>query len=347
MTASTGPVGDFSMTASAVRKTRDGLINGTWTDAWSYYLATQYRLSDRNRVELYAVGAPQRHGQRLYKLNIGTFSRDFARSLLDYDQKALDDPRYGFVNEAGLDWSPNVSGVNPSYNGRQFASTGPGSGVFSRFDRSFINERENYFHKPQVNLNWYSQLGSALTAHTVAYYSGGNGGGTGTYGSLRWDYTYKQRFPDWNATIERNSGSNFGSFGILRNSVNNQSTYGLITRLQKEFAADLTTELGVDWRTATIEHYREVRDLLGGTYYNDCFRGCSSEFWNEDAGDGQRRLGTRSTTTTKMTSTGSASICRRRSPHPPVPSTGWSDGPATPTTLPTSSRRAMEPSTSS
>ncbi len=282
MTASTGPIGKFALTASGVRKTGDGLIDGTWTDAWSYYVASQYRLSDDNRLELYAVGAPQRHGQNLYKLNLATLDREFAASLDDYDRGGLD----RFSTEAGRYWSPNVGGVSPSYTGRQFNSTGPGAGVSSRHSRDFINERENYFHKPQVNVNWYSYLGNGLTMNTVAYYSGGNGGGTGTYGSLRWDYTYGQRFADWDATIERNRGNDNGaSSGILRNSVNNQDTWGAIAKLQKEFAGGLTTEIGVDWRTATIEHYREVRDLLGGSYYNDCFRGCSSDFWSEAEGD--------------------------------------------------------------
>ena len=282
MTASTGPIGDFSMTASGIRKTGDGLVDGVWTDAWAFYLASQYKLGDNNRIEFYALGAPQRHGQRLYKLNIATIDREFAASLDDYDPAGLD----RFANEAGRFWNPNVAGVDPSYNGRQFNSTGPGAGVSSRFDSNFLNERENYFYKPQVNMNWYSYLGDGLTANTVAYYSGGNGGGTGTYGSMRWDYTYGQRYADWNATIERNRGSdNGGSFGILRNSVNNQDTWGVISSLQKEFGSGLNTVLGIDWRTATIEHYREVRDLLGGEFYNDCFRGCSSDFWTEEQGD--------------------------------------------------------------
>ena len=286
LTAATGPVGDFSMSASAVRTTADGIIDGVWQDAWSFYAAAQYRFSDRNRLEFYALGAPQRHGQRSYRLNIATLDREFAASLSDYDPAALDQ----FANEAGRYWSPNVAGVDPSYNGRQYNSTGPGSGVSSRFDRNFLNERENYFHKPQVNLNWYSYLGSGLTANTVAYYSGGSGGGTGTYGSLRWDNTYNQRVADWNATIARNRGTDSGgSFGILRNSVNNQATWGAIAKLQKDFDNGLVANVGVDWRTATIEHYREVRDLLGGAFYNDCFRGCSSDFWSE--AQGNRGLG--------------------------------------------------------
>ena len=285
----------FAVTGSVVRKTGDGMFRGftgtgdetssTWTDAWSYYLATSYQVNARNRLEFYAVGAPQRHGQNLYKLNIGTIDPDFARSLDDYDNAALADFPAG-----GRRGSPNVGPVSPSYTAQQFASTGPdGGGLFARHDANFINERENYFHKPQVNLNWYSYFGSGLTLTTVGYYSGGNGGGTGTYGSLGWDYTYGQRFPDWDKTIARNVANGDGSRGILRNSVNNQTTLGVISKLRKDFQSGFTGEIGVDWRTANIEHYREVRDLLGGAYYNDCSRGCSSDFWTGN--DGQRGLG--------------------------------------------------------
>lgn len=283
----------FAVTASVVRKTGSGVFRGftngdaTWTDAWSYYLATSYQINARNRLEFYAVGAPQRHGQNLYKLNIGTIDQDFARSLDDYDPAALGK----FAVEGGRRGSPNVGPVSSSYTAQQFASTGPdGGGLFDRHDPNFINERENYFHKPQVNLNWYSYFGNGLTLTTVSYYSGGNGGGTGTYGSLGWDYTYTQRFADWDATIARNVANGAGgSRGILRNSVNNQWTIGAISKLRKDFQSGFTGEIGVDWRTANIEHYREVRDLLGGSFYDDCGRGCSSDFWSGN--DGQRGLG--------------------------------------------------------
>lgn len=173
---------------SVVRKTADGIIGGgtggnsVWTDEWGYYFASSLQLNPNNRLELYAVGAPQRHGQNLYKLNIGQLSQDFARGLSDYDPLALAE-----FPEAGRKWGPNVNLVSSSYTGKQFTSSGPGSGTFDRHDSGFLNERENYFHKPQINLNWYASFGGGLSLSTVAYYSGGRGGGTGTYGSLRWD----------------------------------------------------------------------------------------------------------------------------------------------------------------
>ncbi len=289
----------FAFSGAIVRKTGDGIYGGgrfatnafggdaAWTDAWAYYVAGSFQINPTNRLELYAVGAPQRHGQNLYKLNIGTLSHNFARGLKTYDPAALE--KY---EEAGLEWSPNVNRVNPSYRGKQYTSSGPGgSGKFSRYAQNYINERENYFHKPQVNLNWYSYFGNNLTLSTVAYYSGGNGGGTGTYGSssrASWNYQYTQRVPDWDGTIQKNidRGSD-GSGYILRNSVNNQWTIGAISKLRKDFEGGLTAEVGLDWRTAEIDHYREVRDLLGGEFYIETYD--PSDFWG--AGEEVRRLG--------------------------------------------------------
>ena len=66
----------LALSGTIVRKTGDGIIDGTWTDAWAYYLGASYAVSDKQRFELYAIGAPQRHGQNLYKQNIATYSQE-------------------------------------------------------------------------------------------------------------------------------------------------------------------------------------------------------------------------------------------------------------------------------
>ena len=47
-----------------------------------------------------------------------------------------------------------------------------------------------------------------------AYWSGGMGGGTGTYGSLEWDYSNVQRVVNYDATIFENDSLGASS-GIL------------------------------------------------------------------------------------------------------------------------------------
>ena len=53
-----------------------------------------------------------------------------------------------------------------------------------RYSSDFLNERENFFHKPLVNLNHFYDINDDIRLSSVAYWSGGSGGGTGTYGSV-------------------------------------------------------------------------------------------------------------------------------------------------------------------
>mgnify|MGYP005839680815 CR=1 FL=1 len=285
----TGLINDkYALSAGLVRKIGDGYVDKTWIDAWAYYFGASYNLNANNRLEFYALGAPQRHGQNLYKQNIGVYSHEYANDLTDYDPDALNDYPEA---ESGLRYNQNWGPVNPSYNGDQ-AWNGK---TTDRYSQGFINERENFYHKPQVNLNWYTKLSEKLRASTILYYSGGTGGGTGTYGSLfRRDANGKlgdddHRFYfgpspwqwDWDATISMNEGGagyyiidqdsiykeDGQSIGILRNSRNNQWTIGAISKAYYEVSNSLKLTVGLDWRTAEIEHYREVRDLLGGEYW--------------------------------------------------------------------------------
>ncbi len=277
LSANTGLIdGKWAVSTTIVRKIGDGLIDKTWTDAWAYYFGAAYNVNDNNRLEFYALGAPQRHGQNLYKQNIAAYSHDYAKEL-GYSQAALDkfpEAKSGrFYNE---NWGP----VSSSYKGKVAYNDnlwfGSKTGLNERYDPSFINERENFFHKPIINFNWYSQLSKSASLYSTLYWSGGTGGGTGTLGKMKYNYNVgiesPSRFVAWDATIDANranldSDGKASSKGILRNSRNDQWTYGLISKLFYKVSKNFKTSFGVDWRTAEIDHYREVRDLLGGDYY--------------------------------------------------------------------------------
>lgn len=261
--------GKFAFSGSVVRKTGTGVIDKTWTDAWAYYFGASYNINDKNRLEIYAIGAPQRHGQNSYKQNIAAYDSNFAKSISSFDTRAI---KKFPQSPSGRYYNENWNNVNPSYAGKQFWN----GTTHDRFDPNYINERENYYHKPLVNLNWYSRLSNKLSLYSTLYYSGGNGGGSSTYGTMRWinppgaDSTQKvpSRIVDWNATIVKNQSSRFGSLGILVNAVNNQWTVGALSKGYYKFSDVFTTSFGIDWRLAQIDHFEEVRDLLGGEYYN-------------------------------------------------------------------------------
>lgn len=278
--AHTGLVDDkFAMSLGLVKKTGDGIAQGTFTNAWSYYFGAAYQIDKSNRLELYAMGAPQRHGQRSYKLNAASFSHELAREL-GFSEEVLKDPKF---QELGVNYNPNWSGAPSEYDGKQYYEMYWNTPITNRYSTGYMWERENYYHKPLINLNWYSQFSDKFSLYTTAYWSGGKGGGTGTYGSMGWDYTNKQRVVDWRSTYERNiSNTELLDFngdgdsteyriarGILRNSVNQQWTIGAISKAYYKVNQDLTLSFGLDWRHAEIDHYREVRDLVGGDYFKE------------------------------------------------------------------------------
>ena len=284
----------LAVSGTIVRKTGDGFIDGTWTDAWAYYLGTSYAVSDDQRFELYAIGAPQRHGQNLYKQNIATYSQDLAGSIDGYDDSAYVAGNK-FETEAGRFFNQNWAPVDPSYKGKQYWYM-YGANTTDRYNPNLLNERENFFHKPLVNLNHFYDINEDVRLSSVLYWSGGSGGGTGTYGSVSrkpavegepW-YASSPWMWDWDGEIAQNSANvdsawsetENRSTGILRNSINRQDTYGLISKLNYDVSDALEVQVGIDWRTAGIEHAREVRDLLGGDYYVD--------FADDNAPDGKK-----------------------------------------------------------
>ena len=72
-------------TGTVVKKTGDGYTFGTWTDAYAYFLGASYMLNDQHKFQFYALGAPQRHGQNLYKGNIAAYDRAFVEGLEDFN----------------------------------------------------------------------------------------------------------------------------------------------------------------------------------------------------------------------------------------------------------------------
>ena len=272
--------GKLAMMASASRRTADKLFAvGTYSDAWSYYFNASYSVNNDNRLEFIALGSPQFHGQNFWNNRISNYSHELAREM----GVAEEDLR----TEYGLDYNPRADYLETPYTGkRAVASWVPFDGwnykVRDQRSTTMINERNNYFHKPIVQLNWYSNLDESTTMATSFYYSGGEGGGSGSAGSILWGSNGTR---DYDATIARNmsegqwkDGYGYESRGVLRGSRNNQYTYGIMSKMEKEMTDTVSMTLGLDIRTAKVEHYRQVYDLLGG----DFFYNSSNPNWSEE-----------------------------------------------------------------
>ena len=144
-------------------------------------------------------------------------------------------------------------------------------------DDGIESERQNYYHKPVMNLNWDWNMGEKSDLSTVLYASWGRGGGTGDRGNGR----IRTEDPDGDGplrgqidydAIEANNalvgvggdyGAPNGAGYIRRASVNNHQWFGLVSNFSHDLSESLSFNLGVDGRNYTGDHFRQVVDLYG------------------------------------------------------------------------------------
>ncbi len=231
------------------RTSGNNYIDATYVDAWSYFLSVSQDLGDHQLV-FTAIGAPQKHGQR---------------------------DGFNMLTEEEYDMYGTKYNKNWGY-----------------LYGDVLNSRNNYYHKPQMSLNWYWNISDRTFLATSAYLSFGTGGGSGTLGYSPYKYdpprSNWEGIYDWTSMVDINASNidtanariagaytisdgdtSFMSRSnlIMRNSVNNHTWYGVLSTLKHKLTDNLNLMAGIDARYYKGEHYREVRDLLGGDYWYD------------------------------------------------------------------------------
>jgi iron complex outermembrane receptor protein len=203
---------------------------GTAGQGQNYLFSVGYKPNDKHAFNFLLTGAPQWHDQ------------NFSDSLEDY-------------KELGEKQNSN-------------------SGFF---EGSRYTERRNYYHKPVANLNWDYNINEMADLSTVLYASWGRGGGTGSLGSSSNRIRVGGDGPnqdeiDFDAIYANNAAEGVGNYGNSyhrRASVNNHNWYGVLSNLNLDLSESWDVNLGIDGRTYTGDHFRQVNDLLGLTSYQD------------------------------------------------------------------------------
>lgn len=151
------------------------------------------------------------------------------------------------------------------------------------YEGEITSERQNYYHKPVMNLNWDWNINETSDLSTVLYASWGRGGGTGPRGNGR----IRTEDPDGNgplygqidfdaiqvANTAIGVGGDYdnpaGAGYIRRSSVNNHQWYGLISNYNNELSDRFSLNVGVDFRMYTGDHFRQVTNLYGLTGWSN------------------------------------------------------------------------------
>ena len=261
-------------------RTNQGFAAGLESEAYAYYLKGRKTVGNHN-LSFTTFGAPQRHGQRSYQMQVHEFDADLARELTtEAGQSELE----SIINDAdptdlvsrGREFNEflvNYQEVYYNYN----EATGMVDTTYGENRR--YNSRQNFYFKPIFTVRDVWAINDRSTLTTTAYASFGTGGGealASTPGSRLEDGTLDLQ-PTWNShqlfefgpnglNVDANGerkGSNF-----IRVAHNDHRWYGALSNYSTDISKELNLSAGVDVRHYTGSHYRTIGDMFGADYYD-------------------------------------------------------------------------------
>ena len=232
-TVSTGLLDNgLAVTVSAFKTEGNGYVDGTEFKGFNYFLNISKQINDNHKIAFTTFGAPQRHGQRQ---NMSLISR-----YRDAESGNKFNPDWGIKN-----------------------------GQVTHIE-------DNFYHKSQTSLNHYWTISDKTTLSTALYASFGSGGGGGTAGDNRDLFQVRIGGDDQPVDLDNivdinraNGEQGLGSEAFLRASRNDHNWFGLLSTFKTDLTDNLALVAGLDLRTYTGKHFREVTDLLGGSYVFD------------------------------------------------------------------------------
>jgi iron complex outermembrane receptor protein len=220
----------LAATVSFSKTSGEGYVDGTEFKGYNYFVNLTKEINDNHKISFTTFGSPQRHGQRQNRSTVETIRN--AQSGIRFN------PDWGYKNG-------QVTSIE-----------------------------DNFYHKSQTSLNHYWTISDKTSLSTAVYASYGTGGGGGTAGTNRDLFNVRIGGPDqpvdFDNIVEINRANGaLGSEAILRASRNDHEWYGVLSTFKTELSDNIDLIAGVDWRTYTGSHFREVTDLLGGDYFFD------------------------------------------------------------------------------
>jgi iron complex outermembrane recepter protein len=240
LTASTGLIKGWAVTASGSRRWGDGYRPGTHTDSWAYYLSVYKKLGERHQFLFTGFGAPQ------------TSSIGFDALQSEYQQ-------YGYLyNKAWGYYQGEVKNraVNKFHKPQLMLS--------HYFDLS---------KKTKLTTNVYASIGKGGQTNiqrTVGSASLNNFYFYDSNGQLNWDTIYAINQANVQ-TAQTHVGQVTGSRSkyYLENRHNDHQWYGILSSLKSDITEKLALTIGIDGRLYKGQHYATVEDMLGGQYFVD------------------------------------------------------------------------------
>ncbi|MBK7211781.1 MAG: TonB-dependent receptor [Bacteroidales bacterium] len=153
------------------------------------------------------------------------------------------------------------------------------------YNGKILNLQENFYHKPQINLNHYWNISEKAFLATSAYVSFGTGGGRYTesfnYGPSLW-YLRKNNQIDYDAAYQLNNHTDVTELAngnlvsgyskiILTNYKAEHYWAGILSSLKYKLNSKMELTAGIHVRNFKSRLYEEVDDLMGGNSWIELY----------------------------------------------------------------------------
>lgn len=252
MKVSTGMMSNgWAVTLMGSRRWGDGYIQGTWFNAYNYFINISKKFNDRHQLSLTAFGAPQKHNKRSNMDGLSIMGyQEYAKNYMDGESPYRYNPTWGY----DLNGQPRTSSLNK-------------------------------YHKPQISLAHTWQINEKSSLSTTLYMSIASGGGysgqgrtsawrSAWYGASNGELTTQFRNADGTFAYDQiqlmNQASETGSNMVMSESYNSHNWYGLISTYSNKFWDNKLAFLaGIDVRYYIGKHNNKIVDLYDGEYYID------------------------------------------------------------------------------
>lgn len=254
--------GNWGMTFAFSHKRGDGLVDATWTNAYFYFLKVEKQFKN-HLIGVSAVGAPQQHGQRVFKQRIARYDKQYAYDL-GVDTSSITSGSIG-LNTAEA-WDLGIY-YNSHWGYADPTPSRDSSNAIVYNPSQVKNEAVNYYHKPQFMVKDFWVVNDKLSWSNILYASIGNGGGTSIRGATFTERTADELW-DYEKMYVKNQTSLTGKASyFIRSSVNSHRWYGALSTFDYKPTKTLSISGGLDARYYKGIHYQVLTDLLGGQFY--------------------------------------------------------------------------------
>ncbi|MCB0824074.1 MAG: TonB-dependent receptor [Bacteroidales bacterium] len=257
----------WAFTASGSRRwAQEGYVDGTFYDAWSYFVSVEKQINKRHSIGLVGFGAPNKRGRN-------GVSTEEANTLAGSNYY---NPYWGYQN--GEKRNSRINNYHQpmiilSHYWVPAEKTKVTTSAYISFGRGGSSALE-WYDAPDPRPDYYRNLPS---------YDGDVNGLTPSeredlwlndesFRQLDWDYYYfinrKNLYTVENVDgIEGNTYTGNLSNYIVEERRNDVNQYGLNSNYKREITDNFTLSAGIDLSIYKTHQYKTVLDLLGGDFY--------------------------------------------------------------------------------